>query len=53
MAAALNALCTALTRIGFTAAAAAYLTDEQGLSSLYEFEFLTEVAVKGLCAVAR
>ena len=53
MAAALNALSTALTRIGFTAAAAAYLTDEQGLNSLDEFEFLTEDAVKGLCAVAR
>ena len=53
MAAALNALRTALTRIGFTAAAAAYLTDEQGLNSLDEFSFLTKDAVKRLCAVAR
>ena len=53
MAAALNALRTALTRIGFTATAATYLTDNQGLNSLDEFSFLSEDAVKGLCAVAR
>ena len=53
MAAALNALRTALTRIGFTATAATYLTDNQGLNSLDEFSFLSEDAVKCLCAVAR
>ena len=48
---ALNALHTALSHIGFTNAAAVFITDQQGLDSLDEFHPLKDEEVENLIKV--
>ena len=48
---ALNALCTALGCLGFTDAAAVFITDQQGLDFLNEFHPLTDDKVENLIKV--
>ena len=48
---ALNALHTTLGRLGFTNAAAVFITDQQGLDSLDEFHPLTDDKVENLIKV--
>ena len=45
----LPALRTALTRMGFSAAAATNLTDVQGMVNLQEFELLNDDEISNLC----
>ena len=53
MAAALNALRTAITRMGFTDEAALAITTSQGIDSLSELELLTDGEIENLCKVVR
>ena len=48
---ALNSLHTALGHLGFTNAAAVFITDQQGLDSLDEFHPLTDDEVENLIKV--
>ena len=48
---ALNAICTALSRLGFTNAVAVFITDQQGLDSLDEFCPIMDDEVKNLITV--
>ena len=49
----LNALRTALNRMGFSVQAAQYITDNQGLGTLAEFKILQDTEVEDLCRVVR
>ena len=50
---ALNALYTALGRLGFTNAAAVFITDQEGLDSLDKFHPLMDDKVQNLIKVTR
>ena len=45
------ALRTALTRLGFSAKAAGFITDDQGLNTLDELKVLTNDEIESLCKV--
>ena len=45
------ALRAALTRLGFSAKGAGFITDNQGLDTLDEFKVLTIDEIEGLCKV--
>jgi hypothetical protein len=51
--AALNAMCTMLQRIGFSAAASQVLVDEQGMDTLAEIQLLTDDKIESLCKVVQ
>lgn len=51
--AAVAAIRAALGRLGFTANAAQFITDQQGLDDLDEFAILTDAEVESLCKVVR
>ena len=45
------ALCAALTRLGFSAKAAGFITDDQGLDTLDERKVLTNDEIESICKV--
>ena len=45
------ALCATLTRLGFSAKAAEFITDDQGLGTLDELKLLTNDEIESLCKV--
>ena len=47
------ALCAALTRFGFSAKAAGFITGDQGLDTLDELKVLTKDEIESLCKVVR
>ena len=47
------ALCTALTRLGFSAKGAGFITDDQGLDTLDELKVLTNDEIESLSKVVR
>ena len=49
----LVALCAALTRMGFTAAVATFITDTQGMNDLEEFLLMDDEGVGTLCKAIR
>ena len=47
------AICTALTRLGFSAKASGFITDNQGLDALDELKGITNDEIESLCKVVR
>ena len=45
------ALRAALMRLGFSAKAAGFITDDQGMDTLYELKVLTNDEIESLCKV--
>ena len=47
------AVCAAFTRLGLSAKADGFITDDQGLETFYELKVLTNDEIESICKVVR